>query len=101
MHQLADRREDSGDGEIVLGEFFIQARLELREAPGQLPVGAQELAQVHEGAHDVDAHLDGARRAQDVCRLDSAMLGEGVRKVFDVLTAARTESKVPDMTYDL
>ena len=41
VHQLADRREDGADGAIVLGEFFIQSRLELREAPGQFPVGAQ------------------------------------------------------------
>jgi hypothetical protein len=33
LHQLADRREDGADGAIVLGEFFIQSGLELREAP--------------------------------------------------------------------
>src|SRR5579859_5925685 len=49
VHELADRRENGGDGQVVLGEFFIQPRLELREAPGQFPVGAQQLTQVHEG----------------------------------------------------
>jgi hypothetical protein len=34
LHQLSDRREDGADSAIVLGEFFIQSRLELREAPG-------------------------------------------------------------------
>jgi hypothetical protein len=31
VHQLKDRREDGADGAIVLGEFFIQPCLELRE----------------------------------------------------------------------
>jgi hypothetical protein len=44
VHQLADRREDGADGAILLGELFIQSRLELREAPGQLLVGDEELA---------------------------------------------------------
>jgi hypothetical protein len=47
VHQLADRREDGGDSLNVLGELFVQARLELREALGQVPVGAQ-----CDGCHD-------------------------------------------------
>jgi hypothetical protein len=32
VHEFADGREDGGDGLVMLGEFFIQPRLELREA---------------------------------------------------------------------
>jgi hypothetical protein len=45
VRKLADRREDGGDGEIVFGDFFAQARLELCEAAGQFAIGAQHLAQ--------------------------------------------------------
>ena len=39
--------------------FFIQSRLELREAPGQLlVVGDEELVQLHEGPHDLDVNRD-------------------------------------------
>jgi hypothetical protein len=44
VHQLADRREEGADGAILRGELFIQSRLELREVPGQLLVGDEELA---------------------------------------------------------
>ena len=39
VHERADRREDGGDGLVVLGEFFIQPRLELREAPSEALIG--------------------------------------------------------------
>ena len=41
MHQLTDRRQDGADGAVLFGEFFIQPRFELREAPSQLSVRTQ------------------------------------------------------------
>ena len=53
---LTDRGEDGGDGLIVGGEFFIDAHLEFVNSAGQFLVGAEYLAQLHEGTYDVDAH---------------------------------------------
>ena len=53
MHELADGREHGGDGVIVGGELLLDARLELIEPLGQFLVGAQQLAQLHERAHDI------------------------------------------------
>ena len=44
VHQLTDGREDGADGAILLGEFFIQSCLELREAPSQFAISAQQFA---------------------------------------------------------
>ena len=38
VHELADRREDGGDGLIMGGELLLEARLELIEAAGERPV---------------------------------------------------------------
>jgi hypothetical protein len=63
VHELADGSEDGGDSFIVDGELFVEPGFELCEAPGQLLVRSEHLAQLYEGAHHVDAHFDGARRA--------------------------------------
>jgi len=62
---------------IVGGEFFVEPGFELIETPGEIFVRGEQFAQLHEGAHDVDAHGDGARGVQDVGGLDSAVLSEG------------------------
>lgn len=77
MHELADRREDGGDGLIVGGELLVEARFELVEALGQLLVGSEQLAQLHEGTHDVHGHLYGALAAEHIGGLDGAVLCEG------------------------
>jgi hypothetical protein len=59
----AEGRKDGGDGLIVRGELLIQPCLQLRKAPGEFPVGAEQIAQLHEGAHDLD--VDGALAAQN------------------------------------
>src|SRR6185312_1223955 len=81
VHELADGREDGGDRLVVDGELFLDARLELIETAGEFLVRGQELAQLHEGANDVDAHSDGARGVEDISGLDGAMLGEGPREL--------------------
>jgi hypothetical protein len=58
MHEFTNGREDGGDGFIVGEEFLIEPGFEMRESPGQLPVRGEHLAQLHEDAHDVDAHLE-------------------------------------------
>jgi hypothetical protein len=81
VHQLSDGREHSGDGIVVGGELLLDARFELIEAPGEILVRAQEFAQLNEGAHDVDPHLDGARTVEHVGGLNRAMFGERMRQV--------------------
>src|SRR6185437_14897528 len=80
-HELADGREHGGDCRVVGGELLLDVlldtRLELIEAAGELLVRGEELAQLHEGAHDVDAHGDGPRAVEDIGCLDGAVLGEG------------------------
>jgi hypothetical protein len=93
VHQLPDRREDGTDGAVLFGELFVQSRLKLGEAPGQLAVGTQQFAQVHEGAHDIDAHRDRTGGVQDVRCLDGAVLGEGVRQVFDVVATTAVQGR--------
>jgi hypothetical protein len=63
VHELADSREDGGDGFIVAGELLVEPGFELCEAAGQFPIGSEHLAQLDEGAHYVDGHFDGARAA--------------------------------------
>jgi hypothetical protein len=61
-----------------VASFFLDAGFELIEAFGEFRVRAQELAQLHKGAHDVDAHLDGAGAVEDGGGHDGAVLGERV-----------------------
>jgi hypothetical protein len=58
VHEFADGREHGGDGVIVGRELLLDARFELIEALGEFLVGAQKLAQLHEGTHHIDAHLE-------------------------------------------
>jgi len=41
VHQFADRREDGGDGLIVLGEFFVYPSFELCKSPGEFLEGVK------------------------------------------------------------
>ena len=88
VHQLADGGEDGGDRLIVGGEPLLEPCFELIEASRQLPVRGEHLTQPHEGAHHVDAHLDGARAVEDRGGHDGSVLGEGVRQVLAVLPPA-------------
>src|SRR5277367_3145669 len=75
------------DGLIVRGELFLDAGFELIEAFGEFLVRAQELAQLYEGANDVDAHLDSPWAIEDSGSHDGAVLGERIGKELDVLAA--------------
>lgn len=76
VEELTDRGEHGGDGLVMRGELLLDARLELIEALGELLVGGEQLAQLHEGAHDVDAYLNRAIAVEDVGGLDRTVLGE-------------------------
>ena len=78
VQELANRGEHGGDGLIVRRELLLDAGLEIIEPPGQLFVGREQLAQLHKGAHDVDAHLHGLSAVEDVRGLDGIVLGKGV-----------------------
>jgi hypothetical protein len=70
------------------GELFLDAGFDLIETFGKFLGRAQDLAQQHEGAHDVDAHLDGAGAVEDGGGHDGAVLGECVRQELDVLATS-------------
>src|ERR1700723_768158 len=88
MHELADGREYRGDGFIMDGKLFVEPGFELCEAPGQLLVRSEHLAQLDKGAHHADAHFDGARAIQNRCGHDRAVFREDVRQVLAMLAAA-------------
>ena len=73
MRELADGREDGGDGFVVV----LVLALQLIELAGQGGVGDQELAQADERADHKDAHLDGSGTVEDGGGHDGAVLGEG------------------------
>ena len=76
MHQLADGGKDGGNSLIMTGKLFIESGFELHEATRELFVRGKHLAELHEGAHHVDAHLDGARAVQDGGGHDGSVFGE-------------------------
>ena len=69
------------------GELLLDACLELIETAGELLVRDQELPQLHEGAHDIDAHLDGAGAVEHGGGHDGAVLGESVGKIASTTAA--------------
>jgi hypothetical protein len=91
VHQLADSRKDGLDGIVVVLVFA----LELIELAGERGVGGEQFPQPHEGAYDVEAHLDRAGAAEDRGGHDGAMLGEGVRwkaRIAMLLVTGRKDS---------
>src|SRR5262250_1627938 len=76
VHELADRRENSGDGLVMVGELLVEASLQLRELTGELRVGGKHFAQPQKGTHDIDPHLDGFGAVQHISRLNCAVLCE-------------------------
>ena len=58
-----------------------------RELAGQVGILLEHLTEAHEGAHDLDVHLHGARAAQHARQHGHALLGEGVGQVLDVLAS--------------
>jgi hypothetical protein len=74
-HQLAHRGQNRLYRVVVVAELA----LELVELLRECRVGGERLAQLDEGADDVDPHLNGARAVQHVRGLNRAVLGEGVR----------------------
>src|SRR5229473_2923998 len=84
VHQIAYGREDGDNRLIVVLELVLQ----VRELTGQGGVRSKQTAQLHEGTHDVYAHLDGARAVKHVGGLDGAVFSEGVWQIFDITPAA-------------
>ena len=60
-HELADGFEER----MYRGVVAFEALLEFREFAGEFDVISEELARLHEGAHDGDVDLHGALAAQD------------------------------------
>ena len=77
FHQAADGFEKGSDFFIVL----CDAVLEFGELAGELLVGAEQLTQLDEGAHDIKADFDGAAGVEDAGDHHGAVFGEGVRAI--------------------
>lgn len=82
-------RPDDAQGVIVFEERFIHFG-ETFENGG---VGHELLALLHEGAHNIDAHLDGARAMQDVGGHERAMFGKGPGAVCRATATFRIKRK--------
>jgi len=74
---MLDGRDQVLDRLAVGGQLALQ----FLDLTGQLAAGGDDFAQPHECSHPEHAHLHGARRVQNRCRLDGAVLGEGERKI--------------------
>jgi len=68
--------------------MFIDPGLELSEAAGELLVRAEQLAQLHEGTHDLNVHSNRALAVEYRGEHRHALLGEGVGQVLAVLATA-------------
>jgi hypothetical protein len=80
LHQLAHGVDEPDDRLTVAGELLADARLQLSEPAGEVRVRGDELAQLHEGAHDTDAHLDRAGRIELGSHHQRAVLDESRRQ---------------------
>jgi len=69
-------RENRGYRLVMPLEFL----LELVELAGQLGARGEDLAQLHERTHDVNAHRDGTTAVKNGGDHDGAVLGEGERR---------------------
>src|SRR6185312_17400520 len=87
VHELTYRREDGDDRLVMSDELLFETRFKLIEAAGELLARGPELP-LHEPAHPIDAHLDGSGAVEDSGGHDGAVLGEGVRQVFAMLSPA-------------
>ena len=85
VHQLTD-----GGDRLVMD---LELAFEFVELPSQGGVRGEQLAQLHEGAHDLDAHGGGAQGIEDVGGLDRPVFGEGVGAVLDVLGAPTLQGR--------
>ncbi len=70
-HQLPNRVEHHSELLVILAFHRI-------EAASQIAMGCQDCAQLDEGAHDGDVHLDCAGTAQDAGEHGHALLNEGI-----------------------
>lgn len=78
FHELLDCLKDDSKFAVML--FFKRIK-----PSGQVLIGGDHFAQLDEGPHDGDVDLDGAFAMQDAGKHGDALLGKGVRRIFDVL----------------
>lgn len=78
---MADGIENADDGLVLGQELALHAGFQLIEALGQFLVTGEQLAQLHEGAHHIDGHLDRARAVEHGRGHDGPMLGEDEGRV--------------------
>jgi hypothetical protein len=66
-------------------EPALELHFEGREFAGQFARVGEQPAHLHECPHYEHTHLHGAWAVEHLGRHDRAMLGEGVRQVFNIL----------------
>jgi hypothetical protein len=76
--ELLDGIEDDG-------ELLVVFALDGLDLFGEIAIGIHEPAELDEGAHDGDVHLDGPLGTKDAGEHGDALLGEGVGEEFPVL----------------
>ena len=60
-HQSTNGAENLSDSLVVVGQPGANTAFQFRELAGQFAVAGESLAQLHEGANDIDAHFHGLR----------------------------------------
>lgn len=80
-HEGADRVIDFLELPLGFEVEHNQRAFESGELAREILVRGENLAQAHEGAHDVDAHLDGTWAVENRGGHDRTMFGEGERKL--------------------
>ena len=83
------------------GELLLKTGLKLIQSAGKLLIRGQEPAQLDEGTHDVDPHLDRPRAVQDGGSHDRPVLGKRIGWEAWVAVPLGTGRKVrPVQCYD-
>lgn len=83
LDELAEGVDEILDFVVVV----IETSFEFRKFRHYVLISRQGLAHLHEGAHDEDAHFDGALRVEYAGRHERSVLGKGVWQITTAATA--------------
>jgi hypothetical protein len=79
--------EDIGYGLIVSGKLTFEALFQLIEPKRKLLIAGEQLAQLHEGAHDINRYFDRAPAVENRRSHDGAVLGERIGQILAMLSS--------------
>ena len=92
FHHFLQHLQDGGFMHIQPAR---QSLFQMLEPRGEFLRAAEQQAHVSEGAHHKHTHADDLRAVQHIRRHDGSRFREGVRQVFDVLSALQGRNLRP------